>query len=707
MRFPAFLALILAMLAAPLAAVAAPVNTGHIEAQLVAQDASVAPGSTLYVALRQKIQKGWHTYWRNSGDSGAATTIAWTLPAGWTAGDVVWATPERLVEGEPPNAVAVYAYEGEVLLPMPLQVPADARPGTTAHLKLAAAFLVCAEQCVPEDALLTLDIPISAAAPATDPRWGAAMTAALAKAPKPAGLDARFAVSGKTLTVSITGPPLAGADLAGAQFFPYSAKVLDHRVDPVIDHGPRGLTLSFPAGYSFTQGTRPSEVAGILVLKDAAYEATATPGAALPGTTGLGPPAARTQLGLGLAILYAFLGGLILNLMPCVFPVLSMKAASLAGHAHERGGARAQGLAFLIGVLASFLALAGTLLALRAGGAAVGWGFQLQSPPVVAALSLVILLAALNLSGVFEIGTSVQGLGSGLAGRGGLIGAFFTGVLAVVVAAPCTAPFMGPALGLALTLPPVAGLAIFTGLALGFATPFTLLAFTPALLSRLPRPGGWMEAFRHVLAFPMYAAAAWLLWVLSQQTGAIGLALLLAGAVLVGFGAWLWGLVQARPGGLVWRGLAGLAVLGAFALVLAWPYAPPAATAGSGKVELASQAWSPERVETLRAAGHPVLVNFTAAWCVTCQVNEGVALSTPGVAAALKRDDAVYLVADWTNRDATIAAALSRFGRAGVPLYLVYGRDGGPPKVLPQLLTEGLVVKALDEAVTPPAAVAK
>ncbi|MDQ0466516.1 thiol:disulfide interchange protein DsbD [Caulobacter ginsengisoli] len=707
MRFPALLALLLAMLAAPLAAVAGPVNTGHIEAQLVAQDASVAPGSTVYVALRQKIQKGWHTYWRNSGDSGAATQIAWTLPAGWKAGDLVWAVPKRLIEGEGEFAVAVYAYEGEVLLPVAIQVPADARPGTTAHLKATVAFLVCAEQCVPENADLTLDIPVKAGAPAPDPQWGRAVTEALAKAPKPAGLDARFAADSQTLTISIAGAPLAGADLAGAQFLPYSPKALKHRADPVLDHGPQGLTLRYPAGYSFTKGTPLAEVDGVLVLPGASYEVTATPGAALPGTTGLGPPAAKARLGLLLAILYAFLGGLILNLMPCVFPVLSMKAASLAGHG---GAARAEGLAFLAGVVATFLALAGALLALRAGGAAVGWGFQLQSPPVVAALSLIILLAALNLSGVFEIGTSIQGLGSGLAGRGGLIGAFFTGVLAVVVAAPCTAPFMGPALGLALTLSPIAALAIFLGLALGFAAPFTLLAVTPALRGRLPRPGPWMDVFRHVLAFPMYAAAAWLVWVLSQQTDSLGLARLLIAAVLVGFGAWLWGLTQARPLAAYWQWAAFLVLALAVLLITRDPYGPArvAQAPAAGKIELESQAWSPARVEALRAEGRPVLVNFTAAWCVTCQVNEGVALATPGVAAALKRDNAVYLVADWTNRDATIAAALSQFGRAGVPLYLVYGRDGGPPRVLPQLLTEGLVVKALDEAAaTPPAAAAK
>lgn len=709
MRFPAIAALLCALLV-PSLAVAAPVQTGHIEAELVAQDASVAPGSTIYVAVRQKIQKDWHTYWRNAGDSGAATSFAWTLPSGWKAGDPVWPVPERLVEGEPPNALAVYAYTGEVLMPVPIEVPADAKPGTTAHLRVTANFLVCAEQCVPETANLSLDLPVSAGAPAPAPRWGAAVTEALAKAPKPVGLEASFQVKDKALTLSFAGAALAGADLGGARFFPYSDQALEHRADPKLDHGPQGLTLSVPAGFAFTQGKPLAEVAGVLALDGAAFEVTAKPGDPLPGTTGLGAPATKAKLGLLLAILYAFLGGLILNLMPCVFPVLSMKAASLAGHGQEHAAARSQGLAFLGGVVATFLALAGVLLALRAGGQAVGWGFQLQSAPVVAGLALLMLLAALDLSGVYEIGTSVQGLGSGLASRGGLIGAFFTGVLAVVVAAPCTAPFMGPALGLALTLPAWAGLAIFAGLALGFAAPFTLLAFTPALIGRLPRPGPWMDIFRRLMAFPMYAAAAWLAWVLSQQTNAVGFAFLLGAAVLVSFGAWLWGLVQGRSGALVWKGLAALAVLGAFALALGWPYARPVAPSApaAGKVELAKQAWSPETVEALRAAGHPVLVNFTAAWCVTCQLNDGVALSTQGVSEALKRNDAVYLVADWTNRDATIAATLSQFGRAGVPLYLVYGKDGGPPKVLPQLLTEGLVVKALDEAAaTPTAAAAK
>ncbi|MDE2357204.1 MAG: thioredoxin family protein, partial [Alphaproteobacteria bacterium] len=402
----------------------------------------------------------------------------------------------------------------------------------------------------------------------------------------------------------------------------------------------------------------------------------------------------------------AFLGGIILNLMPCVFPVLSLKAAALAGHGGEPEGAsqaRVQALAFLVGVVATFLGLAGALIAARAAGAAVGWGFQLQSPAIVAGLCLVMLAAALNLSGLFEIGTSLQGLGSGLAARGGLTGSFFTGVLSVAVAAPCTAPFMGPALGFALTASWPVGLAVFLALALGFAAPFTLIAFSPPLIRALPRPGAWMETFRHILAFPMYAAAAWLAWVLAQQGGPEGLARLLAAGVLLAFAAWLFGRVQSRRAAgarpLVSASAAALAALAALVAAFGAPYAVPS-EAGAATVEagVPSKPWSPDAVAQLQAQGRPVLVNFTAAWCVTCQVNERVVFATPQVAAAFKASKVAYLVADWTNRDATIAKALEAQGRDGVPLYLLYDAKGDPPRVLPQLLTPDLVAHALAQA---------
>ncbi|MFA7263583.1 MAG: thioredoxin family protein [Caulobacter sp.] len=706
MRLTTILAVLLALIAAP--ALAAPVNTGHIEAELVAQEAAV-PGGTVYVAVRQKIARGWHTYWRNVGDAGNATKLGWTLPAGWTAGEIVWPTPRLLIEGKAPNQLGVYAYEGEVLLPVPVAVPASARPGSPVPIKVAVSFLVCAEICIPEDAVLTLDLPVSGGAARPDATWGPRIARTLDQAPKPAGLTAVFAAVGPRLTLAVTGDALKGADLAGAWFFPYSSTVLNHAAPQAVERGPDGLTLTLAGGYDFTEGAAPEVLAGVLALGDRAFEISAGPGPLPAGAAGLGPvanrgppgPSAAPGLGLPLALAFAFLGGLILNLMPCVFPILSMKAAALAGHAHEAKAARAQGLAYLAGVLATFLSLAAGLIALKAAGAAIGWGFQLQSPAVVAALATVMLLVALNLSGVFEAGTSLQGAGEGLASRRGLAGSFLTGVLAVVVAAPCTAPFMASAMGYALTQSAVVSLLIFAALGLGLAAPFVALSFVPALLRLMPRPGAWMETLRHVLAFPMYAAVAWLVWVLAQQTGPIGLANALAAGVLVAFAAWLFGFAQRRGPAPVARGLAAAMLLAAIALIgllaLEKPGAPDAASSDEAAI-VPHEAWSPARLATLRAEGRPVLVNFTAAWCVTCQVNEKSSLSTQAVAAALARDNAVYLKADWTSRDATIAAALAEHGRAGVPLYLVYPADGGAPKVLPQLLTAGLVTRALDEA---------
>lgn len=695
--------------ALPGAARAAPVQTGHIEVELVGQEAGAAPGATLFVALRQKIQPGWHTYWRNPGDAGDATRIVWTLPPGWSAGDIVWPTPEKSRVGP----LLDYAYTGQVLLPTPITVPADARVGSVVTLKAAAAFLVCEQVCVPEDAVVSLTLPVVAGMPAADPVWGPKIAETLAKAPKPAGLKAVFSLQGPVLKLAVTGPPLAGADLAGAYFYPYSGKAIEHPPEQGIERGPRGLTLSLTPGYDFTQGAPPAQLAGVLALNGAAYEVTATAGTIPADAQGLGPPAAPAKaagasLGVPLAVAFAVLGGLILNLMPCVFPILSMKAASLAAHAHQPGRTRLQGLAFLAGVVVTFLVLAGLLIAVRAGGAAVGWGFQLQSPPVVAALSLLMLLVALNMSGVFEVGASVQGVGSG-AGGDGAAGAFLTGTLAVVVAAPCTAPFMAGALGYALTQPPLLSLAVFLGLALGFAAPFVLLAFIPGLLARLPRPGPWMDLLKKGLAFPMYATAAWLAWVYSQQTGSIPLAALLAASVLVAFAAWLYGLAQARriagQGAAVPFGAAALSLVAAVVLVGVGLRAAPApastaqaaspAPAGPG---LAAEPWSPEKVAALQAQGKVVMVDFTADWCVTCKVNEGTALKGQRLADAFKASNAVLLRADWTKRDATIAAALAEHGRAGVPLYLVYPKGSGAPVILPQLLTEGLVIEAVEKA---------
>lgn len=689
-------------------AMAQPVDTGHLEAELVARDQSIAPGSTTYVALRQKIDKGWHTYWRNSGDSGEATRIEWTLPPGWTAGDIVWPAPHR----QPTGPLMNYGYQGEVLLPVPITAPAGAKPGDTVTLKAAATFLVCEEICVPEDAVLTLSLPVRQALAEPNPIWGPAIARTLAEAPAPAGLSATFQKTPDgALALAITGAALKDADFADAYFFPFDSTAIDHAKPQAIERGPEGLTLTMTPGYAFQQPEAPRSIAGVLTVDGKSYEVAASEGPLPPAASGLGPPPAKAAgsggngLGLPLAAAFAFLGGLILNLMPCVFPILAMKAASLAGHAHERRAAQGQGIAFLAGVLVTFLVLAGALIAVRAGGAAVGWGFQLQSPPVVAGLGLLMLAVALNLSGVFEVGSSLQGVGTGLAGKGGMAGAFFTGALAVVVAAPCTAPFMAPALGWALTQSAPAAISVFLALGLGFAAPFALIAFVPGLLSRLPKPGPWMDAFKKLLAFPMYAAAAWLVWVLTLQSGETALARIFAAAVVLALALWLLGAAQRRraAGGRS-MALAGLGAVLAIAAALAavWPNygegTVVASEGGGGKANVPYEAYSPEKLSAARAAGKPVFVNFTAAWCVTCQVNERVALTSQSVADAFEETGAVYLKADWTRKDAEIEAELAKHGRAGVPLYLVYGASGGDGVILPQILTEGLVVRALKDA---------
>jgi thiol:disulfide interchange protein DsbD len=687
------------------AACAQAVKTPHIESRLVAQTIGAAPGSTLYVAVDQTLDPGWHTYWRNPGDAGEPAKITWTLPSGWRAGEIVWPAPERF----PLGPIMNYGFENTLLLPVPIEIPAGAKPGTTATLKAHVDYLVCAQVCIPGGADLSLNVPIVAGVPTVTPHWGATIAAGLDAAPKPAALGSTFDVGGGKLRLSVSGAVLAGTSASDAYFYPYDDKLIDHGRPEMIDRGARGLTLTMTPGAAFTEGAPPTSASGVLTVAGKVYEIDARRGPALVGSAGLGPPAASAGdgkaasaggAGILLAAGSAFLGGLILNLMPCVFPILSMKAAALAGHGAEPGRARSHGLAFLAGVLATFLVLAGVLIAARAAGAAVGWGFQLQSPLIVAALSLLMLAAALNLSGLFEVGASLQNVGSTFASAQGLAGSVLTGVLSVIVAAPCTAPFMGPALGFALTQPSVVALAVFAALGLGFAAPFTLLAFSPALMRRLPRPGAWMDVFRKALAFPMYAAAAWLAWVLAQQSGPEGLARLFAGAITLALAAWLFGLSQhgrAVGGGRVAMVLSLVSAAACVAVVAAGPQAVAntKSVAGPSAGTLASEPFSPDRLAALRAQGRPVLVNFTAAWCVTCQVNERIAFSSPSVADAFKRTGAAYLVADWTNRDPVIAKALADQGRIGVPLYLVYNGQGAP-RVLPQLLTPDAVAAAIE-----------
>ena len=687
-------------------------RTERIAAELVPMSQWAAPGSTAIVAVRQDIEPGWHTYWRNPGDSGGPTELDWTLPGGVEAGDIVWPLPER----QRLQSLMNYGYSDQVYLPVSIDIPADAAPGSVLPLSVDALFMVCSdEMCVPDELTLTLDLRVDDGEAPLSRAHGAAISRILETAPRPGDLTARVTRQGETVLLSVTGETLTDDSLSDVYFFPFEGGVIDHPAEQPGERGTDGLSLSLTAGRAILTGGLTGPMAGVLSTSEGAWEITAEVGEPLAGTAGegaLAEGAAPTGVGVFVqAALFALIGGLILNLMPCVFPILAMKAASLSASAHDPGEARRDGLAFLAGVLTTFLILAVALIALRAAGQAVGWGFQLQSPGVIAGLALLMLAVGLNLSGVFNVGMAAQGLAEGGAGGRlsrlpGGVGAFFTGVLAVVVAAPCTAPFMAFALGAALVMPALMAVAVFLMLGLGLALPYVAVSLSPGLLKRFPRPGPWMDRLKGVLAFPMYGAALWLVWVFARQAGAESLALLMAGALMLALGLFLWGWRQtARAEG---RGGAVSTVAAVLSIVAAMGFAGAAAslarapdaagmTAGEGAA-LPSTPWSPEAVQAAQAEGRVVFVNFTADWCVTCKVNERAALASDRVRQAVEAANVTYMVADWTLRDDAIARELERHGRSGVPLYLVYSPASDDPRILPQLLTPGLVAEALNDA---------
>jgi thiol:disulfide interchange protein DsbD len=697
--FLSLAALVFAAFAAP--AMAQPVRTANVEAELHAARAAVAPGERFTVVLRQTIREGWHTYWRNPGDSGLPTELDWRAPPGWRMGEIQWPAPQAL----PFASLVNYGYSGEVLFPIEAAAPANAGVGESITLSADAHWLVCSDVCIPEDAVVTLTLPIAARG-RDDPVWAPRIAAAIAALPRRApGMDARV-TAGAPGTLSVV-LPNAG-ELRNPRFFPFSR---DAMLAAAAQHpriGPAGLSFSLTPGADGALGHGPLDgVVAYDIQQNGAWvrrgvEISAQPGDVLAGTSERPAPisddyalaeleggggavtyasgASLDTASLLLAIALAFLGGLILNLMPCVLPVLSMKALTFAGGV-QAGKARRHGVLYFAGVSSTFLVLALALIALRGAGEAIGWGFQLQAPWVTSALALVFFVIGLNLLGVFHVGRAMQNAGAGLSASGGDAGAFFTGALAVIAATPCTAPFMAGAIGVAITQSALTTLLIFASLGLGFAAPLTALHFVPGLQSLIPKPGAWMERVRNVLAFPMFGAAIWLIWVFAEQTGAAGVLALLSIAAALAFA-----LFVARWG-RAWL------IVGALALALTAAFAWRPLVGLEQQAVLVSEPWSPARVEQVRGEGRGVFVNFTAAWCVTCKVNEATAF-TPRVSRAFEQRGVAYLVADWTNRDDAIAAALAEHGRAGVPLYLYYPPDG-EPRVLPQLLSERLILEAI------------
>ena len=663
-----------------------------VRVELLAETQSIAAGRTFWIALRQEITPGWHTYWMNPGDAGEPPRIEWTLPAGFTAGEIQWPPPERIAAGPAMS----YGYSREVVLPIAVTAPPGLGPGARVTLRGQASWIVCEKTCIPEEAAIALTLPVTATTPAPDPRGAPLIAAARRAVPAPSPWPASFVATPERVTFAIAARGLDAQRVSEAWFYPARWGAIEHAAPQRWRIDDAGLTLEV------ARGPLPEAVAGpvegVLVVSERldsgiahqAFTVRAEPRAAGPG------------LSLLQAAALALAGGLVLNLMPCVLPVLSAKALGLVRHASGRRAAlRAHGLAYTAGVLASFALVAGTLLGLRAGGQQLGWGFQLQSPLFVTLLAYVLFVMALSLSGVIVVGARWTGAGQALAARPGYAGSFFTGALATVAATPCTAPFMSAALGYAVTQPWTSALLVFEALGLGLALPYLLLTLVPAWQRLLPAPGSWMVRLEQLLAFPLYASVAWLVWVVSQQAGPSGVAAALAGLVLIAFAV---GLSRISPAaGGRWRRVAtasvvalGVAAIGAPALdsLVDTRAAARGARAEGG----AWEPFSPQRLAELRAAGTPVFLNVTAAWCLTCLVNERVALRSSAVTDAFARKGVVRLKADWTTRDPAITRVLGSFERNGVPLYLLY--PPGPaaePIVLPQILTEGVVVDATDK----------
>ena len=708
------------------------VRTDQVQAKLLAHAPQGVPiGQTPEAAAAQPVWVGlqithapeWHTYWKNAGDSGMPTELQWTLPPGVMAGDIAWPLPKKIPIGH----LANYGYEGTVLLPVPLIITPEYKPGVLADaldVKLKATWLVCRKECIPQDGEFALKIPLRSSTALN----GAAFDAALKSQPADVAGAHQVALKddGKRLAVRVAGLP---ADVRGQplELFPESPGVVvtaatpakpgepvgarswsqhwdgdvwtaDVPVSPERADSPEKMALVLVAGERGWRAEAPvagawpalALPAGVSPALEAALKANANAGANAP------PPAAPTAVPATTfvwALLGALIGGLVLNLMPCVFPVLAIKVLGFTQHADDRRAHRTSGLAYTAGVVLSFLALGALMLALRAAGQQLGWGFQLQSPAVVAALTVLFTVIGLNLAGVFEFGSFLPSRLATLEARNPVANSFLTGMLAVAVASPCTAPFMGASLGLAVGLPAVQALLIFAAIGLGMALPYLAASWWPAVARLLPKPGAWMDTFKKFMAFPMFGTAVWLLWVLGQQTGIDGAGALLALLVVLALVLWALGLTGRTRIVLASFSIAAGALLasafGPNVIKMAEAATPVAETPGARW-----QPWSAERVQTALGAGQPVFVDFTAAWCVTCQYNKKTTLASAEVLSAMDAAKVQTFRADWTRRDAAITAELQKLGRNGVPVYVLQA-PGQAPVVFSEILSVTEVKDAL------------
>ncbi|MGC9452322.1 MAG: protein-disulfide reductase DsbD family protein [Oceanipulchritudo sp.] len=666
----------------------------HVEARVVGETSHLQPGRPYRLGLLLRHDEGWHTYWKSTA-TGYATSVDWDLPTGFTISELSWPTPKTYNF----QGFTEYVHEGEVLLMATLTVPEDLDAGQV-EIGFTAEWLMCEEICIPGEiqSMLVLPVRREAAAPSEWAGLFRETERALPAVTFPYRLSAWS--EGRSVVLEVR-----GSGLPEHPYFFDDQAVFKPLASPVILRN-TGEVLQLKLELDESVETMRERISGVLAAREGWPAMDGRPSLAVDLAIAPAPPVPeRTESSLGSGILLlAFLGGLILNLMPCVFPVLGIKIMGFVSQAGEaRGKIIFHGLTFSGGVLVSFWVLAGVLLALRSGGNQLGWGFQLQSPGFVLALTLLLFAFALNMSGLFEVGQSAVGVGSGLTGKSGLAGSFFSGVLATVVATPCAAPFLAPALGAALALPAMASLAVFTAIGLGLATPYMLLSAFPGMIRLLPRPGAWMETFKQAMSFLLYASVAYLLWVLAGQLGESGdysgfAFLKVTGSlVILALGLWIygrWGAFHRRRrsrvtgilvalllcGGAVWTGFSGTRPVSSQAAAIEW------------------EAWAPGKASEYAGNGKVVYVDFTARWCVTCQTNKAAVFSSGRVQDKLKELDVVLLKADWTNQDPRISAALASHGRSAVPFNLVYGPKALSPIALPEILTPGIVLKALETA---------
>lgn len=714
------------------------VKTDQVRAELLVHaPQGIQAGKTFWLGLQIEHQPDWHTYWQNPGDSGLPTRLQWQLPAGLQAGDIAWPLPKKF----PIGTLANYGYEGSLLLTVPVTVGADFRFPDTGPLTigLQAEWLVCRQECIPQEGHFTLNL----ASAATQTPNATSFESAQKLSPKPmaqlqqggtwiTGGQTTLSADARQITLRVHGLPVGwrGQTLSA---FPVTANVVHNAAVQGKDwtQNWQGAVWTAQIPVSEERGDSPSSMRWVIAAgpesapKAPAFEIETPVQGTWPALTQAAPaeispalakalaenaraaekPAASstTALGLTLAILGALVGGFLLNLMPCVFPVLAIKVIGFAQVDTSQAQHRAAGMAYTVGVVLSFMLLGGLMLALRAAGEQLGWGFQLQSPPVVAGLALLFTLLGLNLAGVFEFGQMLPSSLATLQSRHPTVNAGLSGVLAVAVASPCTAPFMGASLGLAIALPVWQALMVFAAMGVGMALPYLAASWWPGIARALPRPGAWMQTFRQAMAFPMFATVIWLLWVLGQQTGIDGASSLLALLLTVAWLVWALGLSGRTRWVLSGLALAALLWLGSSWLPLALREAPadqPSASARETNQAASSanastwQPWSEAAIQAQLAAGRPVFVDFTAAWCVTCQYNKKTTLAAPEVLADFGARQVVLMRADWTRRDPAITQALTALGRSGVPVYALYA-PGRAPVLLSELPSVSEVQTAL------------